>query len=111
MKAARRPETRGNALFSARRITGGALLHDVHLHRIPLRFGDVMERAIEVYVEHFQDYLEQSTERVILARIPVYVSIPREALHGAIGRSFTAVKEDLERGTTITYPTHLRDVG
>jgi rsbT co-antagonist protein RsbR len=70
-----------------------------------------MERAIEVYVEHFQEYLEESTERVILANIPVYVNIPREALHGAIGRSFTAVKEDLERGTTTSYPTHLRNVG
>jgi rsbT co-antagonist protein RsbR len=70
-----------------------------------------MERAVEVYVEHFQKYLELATDRVILAKIPVYINIPREALHTAIGRSFGAVKEDLERGTTSAYPAHLRKVG
>lgn len=70
-----------------------------------------MERAIEVFVEHFQDYLDESTARVILAGIPVYVNIPREVLRGAISRAFTTVREDIERGTTSSYPSYLRQVG
>ena len=70
-----------------------------------------MERAIEVFVEHFQDYLDESTTRVILAGIPVYVNVPREILRGAIERAFTTVKEDMERGTTSSYPTYLSQVG
>jgi rsbT co-antagonist protein RsbR len=70
-----------------------------------------MERAIEVFVEHFQDYLDQTTERVILAGIPVYVNVPREVLRGAISRAFTTVKEDIERGTTSSSPTYLSQVG
>lgn len=70
-----------------------------------------MERAVQIYVAHLPDYLDKATEAVIGARIPVYINIPREALHGAISRSFHAVKEDLENGTTVVYPRHLRNVG
>ncbi len=51
-----------------------------------------MERAVEVFVEHFQDYLDEATDRVILAGIPVYVNVPREDLRGAISRATTTVR-------------------
>lgn len=70
-----------------------------------------MERAIQIYVAHLPDYLDRATEAVLSARIPVYLNIPREALHGAIGRAFAAVREDLEHGTTSAYPKHLSAVG
>lgn len=70
-----------------------------------------MERAIEVFVEHFQEYLDETTERVILAGIPVYINIPRDVLRGVIARAFTTVREDIERGTTSAYPTYLGQVG
>jgi rsbT co-antagonist protein RsbR len=70
-----------------------------------------MERAIEIFVEHFQDYLDVTTDRVILAGIPVYVNVPREVLRGVISRAFSTVKEDIGRGTTSVYPTYLSQVG
>ncbi|MEO5726258.1 MAG: STAS domain-containing protein [Byssovorax sp.] len=70
-----------------------------------------MERAVEVFVEHFQDYVDEATDRVVLAGIPVYVTIPREVLRGAILRAMTTVREDIERGTTSAYPTYLSQIG
>lgn len=70
-----------------------------------------MERAVTVFTQHFSGYVDQAVERVLAAKIPLYVNIPREALRGAIARAITAVKQDIEEGTTSAYPTYMSQVG
>ncbi len=70
-----------------------------------------MERAVAVFKAHFAGYLDQATDRVMVAAIPAYASIPREALRAVIGRAFGTVEQDLERGTTSAYADYLGQIG
>jgi rsbT co-antagonist protein RsbR len=70
-----------------------------------------MERAVEVFAQNFDDYLEESATRVIAAGIPVYANIPRDVLRTIIGRAFSTVLEDIRHGTTSNYTTYMGQVG
>jgi rsbT co-antagonist protein RsbR len=70
-----------------------------------------MERAVKVFADHFESYLDRATDRVTAANIPVYTGVPREILRSLIGRAFATVKQDLEQGTTAVYPEYLSQVG
>jgi rsbT co-antagonist protein RsbR len=70
-----------------------------------------MERAIKVFAEQFEGYLDRATDRVAAANIPVYADVPREVLRPLIGRAFSMVKQDLDQGTTSAYPGYLGQAG
>jgi rsbT co-antagonist protein RsbR len=70
-----------------------------------------MERAVKVFTQHFEMYLDYATESVMAAEIPVYANVPREVLRTLIGRAFSMVKQDLEQGTTSAYSEYLSQAG
>jgi rsbT co-antagonist protein RsbR len=70
-----------------------------------------MERAVKVFAQHFEGYLDRATARVVAAGIPAYVNVPVEVLRPLIGRAFSMVQQDLEQGTTTAYPEYLSQAG
>lgn len=70
-----------------------------------------MDRAVRVFIEHTEEYVDRAVDRVLAAGVPVYASYPRDVLRGFVAKAFGTVAADVAAGTTEAYPAYLRAIG